>query len=313
MVPGPRVLIFAGPTASGKSALAVSLAEELGNGVIINADSIQCYRDLPTLTARPTPEDERRVPHHLYGMLGPTEMLSAMAWAHKASVEIKNTIAQGKQPIIVSGNGFYLKALMEGLADIPAVPAEIRAQTNELISAIGPQALHEKLKIIDPITAVRLKPTDKQRISRAWEVFEATQTPLSTWQSQSPTPPIQATFIGLLVQPPREALYQACDARFLSMLANGALAEVEALVKAGTTIADPVMRALGAQDLARHLAGKASLAEATSLAQATTRHYAKRQTTWFKNQFNAAYTVNAQFSESLLCNIFPEIRRLLLT
>lgn len=308
----PRVVVVAGPTASGKSALALCLAEAL-NGVIINADSIQCYRDLPTLTARPSSVDEQRAAHKLYGTLGPTDMLSATAWAAQAGEEIVRASAQGHQPIVAGGTGFYLKALMEGLADIPPVPAEVRLATQELLAAIGPQALHEKLKVRDPATAARLKPTDKQRIARAWEVFEATETPLSTWQAQPTTPPLEASFIALLVQPPRAALYEACDSRFLTMLDKGALDEVRALLAAGVPDAAPVMRALGARELAVHLAGALSLAEATEQAQAATRQYAKRQTTWFRHQFRADYEINTKFSESLFQHFFPEIRRLLLT
>jgi tRNA dimethylallyltransferase len=308
----PRVIVVAGPTASGKSALALCLAEAL-NGVIINGDSLQCYRDLPKLTARPSSADEKRAVHKLYGTLAPTDMLSATAWAAQAGEEIVRASAQGKQPIVAGGTGFYLKALMEGLADIPPVPAEVRLATQELLAAIGPQALHDKLKVRDPATAARLKPTDKQRIARAWEVFEATETPLSTWQSQSTTPPLEASFTALLVQPPRAALYGACDARFLTMLEKGALAEVKALLAEGVPDAAPVMRALGARELAVHLAGALSLAEATDQAQAATRQYAKRQTTWFRHQFRADYVIETKFSESLFDNFFPEIRRLLLT
>jgi tRNA dimethylallyltransferase len=309
----PRVVVVAGPTASGKSALALCLAEALGHGVIINADSIQCYRDLPTLTARPSAEDERRAPHRLYAILAPDEMLSATAWAAKAVEEIKQACAAGRQPIVAGGSGFYLKALMEGLADIPPVPAEIRTQTQELLTTIGAPALHEKLKARDPLTAARLKPTDKQRIARAWEVMEATDTPLSTWQSQPTTPPLEAEFIALLVQPPREALYQACDERFQSMLDRGALGEVESLLKSAASDSAPVMRALGAQDLARHIRGEITRDEAATRARAATRQYAKRQSTWFRHQFHADYRLETKFSESLFNNFFPEIRRMLLT
>jgi tRNA dimethylallyltransferase len=312
MAAAPRVVVVAGPTASGKSALALTLAEAL-SGEVINADSIQCYRDLPILTARPTAAEEARAPHRLYGFLEPTALLSAAAWAERAAAAIIAATDAGRMPIVAGGTGFYLKALMEGLADIPPVPAEIRAETHELIKTIGAAALHARLMARDPVTAARLKPTDTQRIARAWEVLEATDTPLSTWQAQPPTPPLAASFTGILVQPPREALYAACDARFRAMLAQGAVAEVKALLARGVPKATPVMRALGAQELAAHLQGRLSLEEATTKAQAVTRQYAKRQSTWFRHQFRADYVLETKFSESLFQHIFPEIRRLLLT
>jgi len=312
MAAAPRVIIVAGPTASGKSALALSLAEGL-NGTVINADSIQCYRDLPILSARPTPAEEERAPHRLYGILGPTEMLSATSWATKAADEIKAAVNQGRQVIVTGGTGFYLKALVEGLADIPAVPVEVRAATQELLKSIGVEALHARLMACDPVTASRLKPTDKQRIARAWEVFEATETPLSTWQAQPTIPPIAAQFINVAIQPARAELNLACDNRFLAMLHAGALEDVRLLLSSGVPSTAPVMRALGAQELARHLSGELSLAEATTLAQTATRQYAKRQTTWFRHQFHADYRIETKYSESLMEKIFPDIRRMLLT
>ncbi|MBL8643450.1 MAG: tRNA (adenosine(37)-N6)-dimethylallyltransferase MiaA [Rhodospirillaceae bacterium] len=308
----PNVVVVAGPTASGKSALAICLAEAL-NGVVINADGIQCYRDLPILTARPSDSDERRVPHRLYGFLEPTAILSATDWAGRAATEIKTVIAAGQRPILVGGNGFYLKALMEGLSDIPPVPDDVRAETRRLLEEIGAPALHARLAERDPVTAARLKPGDTQRIGRAWEVLEATGTSISAWQAQPAKPPLAANYVSLLVQPEREALYQSCDARFLMMLEAGALIEVVALGKTGVPVDAPVMRALGATELAAVAAGKLELAAAVSLAQAATRQYAKRQTTWFRNQFRADYRIETKFLESLFQNIFPEIRHLVLT
>jgi tRNA dimethylallyltransferase len=305
----PRVLVVAGPTASGKSALALCLAEEL-NGVILNADSIQCYRDLPTLTARPAASDQSRAPHRLYGFLEPTVLLSATAWATQVANAIRDACAAGQQPIVVGGTGFYLKALMEGLADIPAVPPEVRQAAQSLIAEKGTSAVHALLNARDPVSAARIKPADTQRITRAWEVLEATGMPLSTWQAQPTVPGFAADYKCILVQPSRDDLYTACDQRFEQMLTAGALAEVGDL---GLPTTAPVMRALGASELADHLAGKTDLATAKQLAQAATRHYAKRQTTWFRHQFRKDFVISTQFSESLFREIFPEIRRLLLT
>lgn len=308
----PRVVVVAGPTASGKSALAVSLAEAL-NGVAINADSIQCYRDLSILTARPSAEDEARVPHRLFGFLNPTAILSATAWADMAANEIKKAESENQLPIVVGGTGFYLKALMEGLADIPAVPDDIRAETQKLLAEIGPQALHLKLAERDPVTAAKLKPADKQRVARAWEVLEATGTSLAEWQAQPTAPPLAAHYICVLIQPGRDELYAACDARFEAMLASGALDQVRQLRDAGIDLTAPVMRALGAAELAQTLSGDLGLRDATAQAKAATRQYAKRQTTWFRHQFRTNFTLETKFSESLFQRIFPEIRRLLLT
>ncbi len=308
----PKVIVVAGPTASGKSALALCLADTL-NGVIINADSIQCYRDLPLLTARPSAGDELYAPHRLYGFLEPTSILSANAWAALAADEIRAVIAAGQQPIVVGGNGFYLRALMDGLSDIPAIPDDIRKATRSLATEIGAAELHAKLTARDPATAARLKPGDTQRISRAWEVLEATGQSLAYWQAQPNKKPIEANYVSILVQPGREELYNACDLRFLMMLELGAMDEVKDLIARGVSPKASVMRALGAVELAEVASGLMDLPTATERAQASTRQYAKRQTTWFKNQFRADYRVNTKFIESLFQNIFPEIRHLLLT
>ncbi|MBL8629275.1 MAG: tRNA (adenosine(37)-N6)-dimethylallyltransferase MiaA [Rhodospirillaceae bacterium] len=308
----PKVIVVAGPTASGKSPLGLCLADAL-DGVVINADSIQCYRDLPLLTARPSAADELTAPHRLYGFLDPTEILSANAWAAKAADEIRTVVEAGQQPILVGGNGFYLRALMTGLSDIPAIPAGVRDATRELAADIGAVALHEKLAARDPATAQRLKPGDTQRIARAWEVLEATGQPLSYWQAQPNKRPIDANYVSILVQPEREELYNACDLRFMMMLELGALNEVKDLMARNVPMKAPVMRALGAVDLAQVASGLMDLPTATERAQAATRQYAKRQTTWFRNQFRADYRIETKFSESLFQNIFPEIRHLVLT
>ncbi|MDX2145423.1 MAG: tRNA (adenosine(37)-N6)-dimethylallyltransferase MiaA [Rhodospirillaceae bacterium] len=309
---GPRVLVIAGPTATGKSALALRAAEAL-NGVIVNADSIQCYRDLPILTARPTPQDEATAPHRLTGFLGPEDKLSAAQWAAQAAAEIAAIAGAGRLPMVVGGTGFYLKALMEGLSDIPAVPDEIRTETQTLIGDIGAPELHRRLAVRDPATAAKLKPGDSQRIARAWEVLEATDTPISVWQSQPGTPALAADYQTVLVQPDRDTLYAACDRRFLAMLQAGALDEVKALLASGVSPTAPVFRALGAAELAQTARGELALAQATTLAQAATRQYAKRQSTWFRHQFHANSTIETKFLESLWDEFFPEIRRLLLT
>ena len=303
-----RTLVIAGPTASGKSGLAFRVAEEL-NGVVINADSMQVYSDLRVLTARPSADDEARVPHKLYGYLDGADSCTAAAWAARAAEEITNAHSNKQVPIVVGGTGLYLKALIEGLSDIPEVPLEIRQTARRIFLEQGNDALYQSLLEKDPEGAVRLKPKDHQRVLRAWEVVEATGTPLHVWQAKSqPKPLINGPFHTVLFQPPREDLYAACNGRFEVMLEGGALAEVEALLARGLNPALPVMKALGVPELAAFVRGETSHEDAVTKAQQHTRNYAKRQDTWFRGQFNASETLTTQYSESLFNKIFPKIR-----
>lgn len=309
----PTVLVIAGPTASGKSGLALRVAEEL-NGVVINADSMQVYGDLRVLTARPSAEDEARVPHKLYGYLDGAEACTAAAWSERVVGEIQVAHAAGHLPIIVGGTGLYLKALMEGLSELPDIPSDVRAKARRMRLEQGIEALYASLQEKDPDGAAKLKPKDRQRVLRAWEVVEATGTPLHVWQAKAvPSPPIRATFHTVLFQPEREDLYAACNSRFDTMLELGALEEVEALMARNLDPGLPVMKALGVPDLAAFLCGEVSREEAVTKAQQRTRNYAKRQTTWFRTQFHASETINAQYSERLYAQIFPKIRQMVLT
>ena len=304
--------MIAGPTASGKSALALALAEALG-GTLINADSQQRYRDLPILTARPTPEDAVRAPHRLFGDMGPMESGTAGEWALKAAAEIRATVSTRRLPIVVGGTGLYLRALTQGLADIPDVPADVRAAVRKRLDEIGNAAFHAELVARDPVIAARLAPGDAQRMLRAWEVAEATGVPLSAWQQTATAPPIDARFVKILLMPSRADLNAACDARFDSMIARGAADEVAKLLESGVPRNAPVMRALGANELAAYHEGEMDLPAATAGAKLVTRRYVKSQTTWFNHQFIADFSVNEKFSESFKDDIFPKIRRLLLT
>lgn len=292
----PSVLVIAGPTASGKSALALALAEKL-DGVVINADSQQSYRDLPILTARPSAADEARAPHRLFGDLGPLERDSAPAWALRAATEINAAFAFGKRPIVVGGTGLYLQALMVGMPPMPAIPAETRAGARALLEEIGHAAFHARLAVRDPVLGAKLNSGDTQRILRAWEVVEATGRPLSAWQADPPVPPIATDFRAIAILPPREVLNAASDARFEAMLAAGALEEVQALLATGIAPTAPILRVLGARPLSQHLAGEIDLATAAGLAKTATRQYAKRQFTWFRHHFPAALSISEQFSE----------------
>lgn len=303
----PRVIVIAGPTAAGKSALALAIAEEF-SGVIINADSQQRWADLRILTARPSAADEARAPHKLFGDLAADETGSAAEWALKAAAEIKSAATENKLPILVGGTGLYFRALLEGLSDMPAVPAAVRAAAKNLRDELGPEAFHARLAERDPEIALRLAPGDTQRTLRAWEVVEATGTPLSVWQKSPGTPLLAARTFNILVLSPRDDLYAACDARFAAMIEGGGVAEVQALIDRGVDLTKGIGKALGVREIAAALRGDTSLKDAAGLAQTATRQYAKRQMTWFQNQFHAELTINKKLSESLLEEIFIKVR-----
>lgn len=307
------VLIVAGPTASGKSALALAAALVF-DGVVINADSMQVYRELRILTARPDPDAEFRVPHRLYGMLSVRDTCSAARWRAMAVAEIAAAHQTDRLPVICGGTGLYLRALTDGLSPIPEIPDPVREAVRERLAREGLPALYAALEAVDPITAARLPPGDTQRITRALEVHSATGRPLAEWQAvpaEGPSPGLR--FMTILLQPPRAVLYAACNARLETMMAEGALAEVQALRQSGTDPTLPAMKALGVPDFLRHLAGDMTRADAVAAAQQATRRYAKRQSTWFNNQIIADLTIKEKYSEKLNDKIFSFIRQNLLT
>jgi tRNA dimethylallyltransferase len=307
------VLIIAGPTASGKSALAMACAQEFA-GTVINADSMQVYRELPILTARPCAADEACVPHRLYGVLDATERCSAGRWSIMAAAAIAEARAASRLPIVVGGTGFYIKALTRGLSAMPEMSADARAEATALHARLGAEAFHAELARVDPGAAARLNPADTQRVTRAYEVWLATGRTLTAWQSEPAVPPVPgAAFFTIVLEPPRDLLNAACDARFDAMLANGAMEEVSALAARKLDPALPAMKALGVPELLRHLAGEIPLAEAAAAAKLATRQFAKRQTTWFRTQIGPAERMNEQFSESITSKIFPKIRDFMLT
>ncbi|WP_298281905.1 tRNA (adenosine(37)-N6)-dimethylallyltransferase MiaA [Acidocella sp.] len=304
-IPQRPLALIAGPTASGKSALALALATRLG-GTIINADAMQCYAALRVLTARPSPEDESQAPHRLYGVRAITSPTSA-AWWREAALSELNAAAF---PIICGGTGLYFSALIHGLNDIPAPTEEARREARALLAALGPEALHAKL---DPPTAARLKPQDSQRIARAYEVLRSTGQGLAHWQSR-PTTGLQGfTPRLILLDPPREALKDAIAHRFDTMLALGALDEVRALLAHSPDPSLPLMRAHGVPELAAHLQGEITLPEARARAIAATSRYTKRQATWFRHQklvssadmqiIHSRITSTEQLSESFIANL----------
>lgn len=277
------VVIIGGPTASGKSALALDLAK-LYNGVVVNADSMQLYAELSILTARPSAEDEAQAPHRLYGVLPAAERGTAARWRLMALDEIGRIHAAGRVPVLVGGTGLYLRALTQGLADIPPIPEAVRYASRADYTAMGGEAFRARLVAADPESA-KLHAGDVTRLTRAWEVLAATGRSLGDLQRQAADgAPGHLDFRAIVVAPPRDALYRSCDRRFDWMMARGALEEVERLAALNLSADLPAMKALGVPELIALLAGAMSREEAAAKARQATRNYAKRQTTWFRHQ-----------------------------
>jgi tRNA dimethylallyltransferase len=280
----PRVILIAGPTASGKSALALALAKQFG-GAIVNADSMQVYRDLRVLTARPTPEEESEAPHFLYGHVDAGENYSVGRWLKAFDTVLARLGAEARPAIVAGGTGMYFKAALYGLSEIPAVPEAVRAKVRARFEGKTPQEMHQALARLDPLTVGKLRETDPQRLLRALEVFEATARPLASFQGARVAPLLrEAECPAFFIAPPREALYARIDARFDAMLEQGALDEVRALGARKLDPALPAMRAHGAPHLLAHLEGRLSLDEAAVRGKLDTRHYAKRQLTFARHQ-----------------------------
>jgi tRNA dimethylallyltransferase len=279
-----RALLIAGPTASGKSAAAIALAERFG-ATVVNADSMQVYRDLRILTARPTPEEERLAPHRLFGAIDGAVNFSAGRWARAASEALADI---GEQPVIfVGGTGLYFRALTEGLSDIPPVPEAVRTAVRSNAEGRVTGELHEELAARDPETAARLNASDRQRILRALEVMASTGRPLVSFLGARAAPALApGEWAGLYLAPDRAELGQRIDARFDAMLARGALEEVAALMQRRLDPALPVMRAHGVPHLVAHLEGRLKLEDAAERSKLDTRHYAKRQFTWARHQLS---------------------------
>jgi tRNA dimethylallyltransferase len=309
-------LIVAGPTASGKSALALAIAQRFG-GTIINADSMQVYRDLRVLTARPTPEDEALVPHALYGIRPAPEPGNAAWWRSAALAEMQAARAANRIPILTGGTGLYFSALTQGLADIPDSGLEARTEARRLLADQGPETLHAGLAKVDPATAARIKPNDGQRIARAWEVWRGTGMGLAAWQRRT-LPAAPWRFFAIRLDPPRETLHQAIATRFAAMLAQGAIEEVKALMAQNLDISLPAMRAHGVPELSAYLRGTLSLEEAGRRTELVTFQYTKRQATWFRHHplaaaadteiINTRFTDCTQFLERITQRIFAFIQ-----
>ena len=291
-------LIVAGPTCSGKSALALHLAERL-NGTVINADSMQVYRELQILTARPSLEDEARVSHVLYGVRSAAQPGSAAWWRDAAADAIGAARAAGRLPILCGGTGLYLATLTQGIAPIPDPGDAARAEARAILARDGAAAMHAALVRIDPETAATLPPGDGQRIARAWEVVRGTGRGLADWTRETPPPPA-GEFRMILLDPPRPELREAIATRFAAMLDQGAITEVEALLALGLDPALPAMRAHGVAELAAYVRGEITLEQASRRAILASQQYTKRQATWFRHRApvpeNRTHTIHARFA-----------------
>ena len=293
------VALIAGPTASGKTALALHLAKS-GNFVIINADSAQVYSDLPILSAQPTADEQSSAPHHLFGYLDGVTHCSAALWAGDAKLAVARAHAAGATPILVGGSGLYIRTLLDGIAPIPEVDPELRAQ----VRAMPVEKAYAALQRLDPRIAATLAPTDVSRITRALEVVQSTGRSISEWR-KTKTGGIGAE-IDLrptLLLPPRDWLYHRCDARFAMMMERGAVNEVEALLARNLPQDAPIMRAIGVPEISAYLTGTMQYDEAVIRGQIATRQYAKRQFTWFRNQAPAEWPrIEEEINDSNMLN-----------
>jgi tRNA dimethylallyltransferase len=280
---GPPVTLIAGPTASGKSALALRLAMSTG-GEIVNADSMQVYADLRVLTARPSPKDEAAAPHHLFGVADAAEAWSVGRWLKAATAVLAEIAARGRPAVVVGGTGLYFRVLTVGLAEIPGVPATVRAEVQATYDEIGEAAFRARLAELDPMAAARIGAADRQRLARAYEVFAASGRPLSAWQARTDPTLAPGSWRAVVLEPPRDSIYARCDERLAAMLGTGALDEVARLIGRRLDPRLPAMKALGVAPFAAHLRDEISLDEALAQARQDTRSYAKRQVTWFRHQ-----------------------------
>jgi tRNA dimethylallyltransferase len=305
---GSNAVLIAGPTASGKSALALELAQKTG-GVVINTDSMQVYRDLRIITARPTPEEEARLPHRLYGHIDAAVNFSVGGWVSDAAAALAEVRVQDRLPIFVGGSGLYFKALTRGLSAVPPIPDDIRESVRARLARDGVEALHAELAQRDPLSAERLKPRDRTRIARALEVVEATRRSLTDWHRDG-LPPLlpPGALNALFLSPERDELYARIDARFDAMLKAGALDEVAALAARNLDPLLPAMKAHGVPALIRHLRGEITLDEAAHVGRADTRHYAKRQFTWFRHQLPEFEWVKPEAARGWFGNVVPSLR-----
>ena len=321
-------ILIGGPTASGKSTLALELAEALeesGGATIINADSMQVYSELRIVTDRPTSGDEARVPHELYGVLAASDVCSAGRWRRMAMDCISRVLIAGRTPIVVGGTGLYLKALTDGLAEIPNVPDDIRQAARQAMAARGYEVFHQDLAAVDPGAAAAIAPGDRQRAIRAMEVWRATGRSLLDWQADGQSSGgLTGPTAKVVMMPRRKEVYAGAEARIAAMVAGGVIDEIKALDALGLDPDLPVMRAIAVPEFLAVVRGQSTLDDAVAAAAQASRRFAKRQYTWFRHQmpdwkgFSLPDRAQsppqlAQQSESFFAEVFPFIRQTLLT
>ena len=299
--------MIAGPTASGKSQLAIDLARRFG-GAVINADSMQLYADLTVLTARPQPQEMQDIPHHLFGICDAAHRASVAEWLGLAATAIANVRAAGQLPIIVGGTGMYLQAGLRGIAPVPDVPADLHQHCIDLYRELGGAKFRDALAGYDADIAARLVDGDSHRLVRAMGVAMATDRPLSWWQQQPHKGALLGSVVTIAMMPPRPTLYDRINQRFDHMLMHGAVDEVARLMARQLDPGLPLMKALGVAPIAAFLQGDITKDDAAFIAKRDSRRYAKRQMTWIRNNFNAQITVEKKYSESLYEKIFSLIR-----
>jgi len=283
-------------------------------GTVINADSQQVYKELRVLTARPSIEDEKRVPHRLFGTMNGSDICSAGHWVNLAVIEVREALDQGRLPILVGGTGMYLKSLTEGLSPIPDIPPHVRTQAMARHKELGAEGFYNELACLDSVTTDRLPIGDTQRLMRAWEVSIFTGRAFSDWQDEPRVLPLPGVdFATIAITPPRKRLYTAINERFSRMVEDGALDEVRALVAQNLSLDLPVMKALGVPQLQAYLAGDLLLDEAVKRTQKLSRNYAKRQLTWARNQIVGEYRLDTQYSTRFRDEIFSFVQEFLLT
>lgn len=285
-----KAVIICGPTGAGKSSLALNLAEKF-KGVIINADSVQIYREIKILSGRPTFDDYRQAPHRLYGIMSIFKPCTLGIWRKMALETIKECERSGRLPIICGGTGLYIKFLLNELSAIPEVPPSIKLEAREKLEDLGNENFRELLSKNDPVSARRIKSGDTNRLLRAWEVLTATNKPLSYWHEQSRETESQHKFFKVCLMPERKALYSKCDKRFLDFIEQGAAEEARALDFINVSPELPASKTLGLLELIKYTRGELGLSDAIAQAQRTTRRYAKRQLTWFRHQLDEDFLI----------------------
>lgn len=290
-----QIIILAGPTASGKTALAIDIAHKIG-AEVINADSQQIYKEIPILTAQPTIKEQEGIPHLLYGAISVRDTSSVAIWLNMAEKAIKEVLERGKIPLLVGGTGLYIKALTEGIATIPDISNATREHIRALFESESIEKIHALLKQSDPETAQKLNVKDTQRVLRAYEVLLETGKSISYWQTQKSAPVFPSEMFSLFFNlPDREKVYSKCNARFVEMLDKGALDEARIVKEMNIPPSNTAMKAHGLRELIAYLDGNMSLEEAIDISQRNTRHYVKRQFTWFRHQMpNAHVVTNSQ-------------------